>query len=167
MVLAWILPYKRPWKGSFTLPWKDISHVQILFSSLEKSVPGRCTPCDRWQFAPMDVEIGVGWGISEWVGCRKDVYFHTLLYVCPCGAYKEKDGASCAICVGTQPPGNDATTASRCIPAQSPPATPLPSSMLPSPWAASDFHPPQWHFYRACKCPSVLWKLETKCQEET
>lgn len=64
----------------------------------------------------MDVEIGGGCGISGWVRCRKDIYFHTLLYVCLCGAYKEK-----RLCqLGTQPPGNDATAASRCIPAQVP-----------------------------------------------
>lgn len=115
----------------------------------------------------MDVEIGVGCGISQWVRCRKDVYFHTPLYVCPCGAYKEKDVASCAICVGTQPPGNDATTASRCIPAQAPTSYASAFIHVAQPLAASDFHPPQWPFYRACKCPSVLWKLERKCQEET
>lgn len=103
-------------------------------------------------------------GFSGWVGRRKDIYFHTLLYVCLCGPYKE-DRASLAIGVGTQPPGSDAIAAPMCLAAQTPPAMPLPSYVFLIPSAASAFHPPQWPFHRACKKPSSYVEAREKMPE--
>lgn len=103
---------------------------------------------------------------DQWMGRTQEGHLLShLLYVCLCGAYKEKDGASWAMGVGTQPPGNDASAAPVCLPAQTPPAMPLPSNMFLVPWAASAFHSSQWPFYRACKKPSSYVEAGEKMPE--
>lgn len=106
----------------------------------------------------MAAETGVGCGISEWVGLRKAIYYHTL-YILASAEQKEKHWQLSNQCRNT---GNWKLQPWGALHSRLPPDMPLTSSMFRSP-----ISPYNVVFTGPLKNTLVVQKLERKCQKET